>query len=148
MKQKYPYVPEERPINGDQIPHYLSVDNEEAALSSKDENARVNSSQIDVNNNGSAPYSPMTAMDERAGEAPSDDFNEAKENKQLSIELMKQLVKKVGFFQLNLGIVYFLEYMCLTSFAERYVAKMVETHPERRDEYLYKHGYVIFSFCY
>ena len=38
--------------------------------------------------------------------------------------------------------------MCLTSFAERFVAKMNDRYPERMEEYLYHHGYVIFSFCY
>jgi battenin len=57
-------------------------------------------------------------------------------------------VKKVGFFMLNLGLVYFLEYMCLTSFAERIVAKINLDHPERKDDYLFKHGYVVFTFCY
>jgi battenin len=49
---------------------------------------------------------------------------------------------------LNLGLVYFLEYMCLTSFAERIVAKINLDHPERKDDYLFKHGYVVFTFCY
>ena len=49
---------------------------------------------------------------------------------------------------MNLGLVYFLEYMCLTSFADRFVAKMILENPDKKDEYLYKHGYVIFTFCY
>lgn len=49
---------------------------------------------------------------------------------------------------MNLGLVYFFEYMCLTSFADRFVAKMKRDHPERAEDYLYKHGFVIFSFCY
>jgi hypothetical protein len=64
------------------------------------------------------------------------------------MELLKQLVKKVGFFQLNLGAVYFLEYMCLTSFADRFSVKMNETYPEHKNEWVYKNGYVIFTFCY
>ena len=51
-------------------------------------------------------------------------LDEAKDNKTFSFALMKEIIKKVGFFQLNLGLVYFFEYMCLTSFAERYVKKM------------------------
>lgn len=62
--------------------------------------------------------------------------------------MLKQIFKKIGFFQINLGLVYFLEYMCLTSFAERYVAKMKIEHPENKSDYIYSHGYVIFSLCY
>jgi battenin len=28
------------------------------------------------------------------------------------------------------------------------MAKINNEHPERKDEYIYKHGYVVFSFCY
>lgn len=76
------------------------------------------------------------------------ELDEAKDNKTLSIKELGRIASKVGFFQLNLGLVYFFEYMCLTSFADRYVAKMRIAHPERADEYIYRHGYVIFSFCY
>ena len=49
---------------------------------------------------------------------------------------------------MNIGLVYFFEYMCLTSFADRFVAKMLKENPEKAEEYIYKHGYVIFTFCY
>lgn len=61
---------------------------------------------------------------------------------------LRKIIKKVGFFMVNLGLVYFLEYMCLTSFAERIMAKINLENPEKKDEYLYKHGYVVFTFCY
>ena len=76
------------------------------------------------------------------------EFDEARNNKKLSIIELKKIIKKVGFFMFNLAVVYFLEYMCLTSFAERIVAKLNKEHPEKANEYLYKHGYVVFTFCY
>lgn len=93
------------------------------------------------------PVSPITEVSVRH---PQEDepLDEARDNKQFSFALLGQITRKVGFFQLNLGLVYFFEYMCLTSFAERYVAKMKLEHPERHDEFIFKHGYVIFSFCY
>ena len=97
----------------------------------------VNASNIDVNS--------------RQGElaiAGGNTLDEAKDNKELSVYELKAIMRKVGFFQVNLGLVYFLEYMCLTSFADRYVAKMRLEHPDRVDEYIFHHGYVIFSFCY
>jgi hypothetical protein len=76
------------------------------------------------------------------------EFDEAKNNTTLSMQELKKLTKKVGFYQVNLALVYFLEYMCLTSFADRFVAKMIKKYPERKNEYLFEHGYVIFTFCY
>lgn len=61
---------------------------------------------------------------------------------------LKSIVGKIGFYQLNLGLVYFFEYTILTSFAERFVHKMQLLHPERANEYIFHHGYVIFTFCY
>lgn len=82
--------------------------------------------------------------------APSNgvEFDEARNNKSLSIAEVKKIGKRAGFFMFNLGFVYFLEYMCLTSFAERIVTKLNKVHPENADKYLYKHGYVVFTFCY
>ena len=49
---------------------------------------------------------------------------------------------------MNIGLVFFFEYMCLTSFADRFVAKMLKENPDKANEYIYKHGYIIFTFCY
>ena len=53
------------------------------------------------------------------------EFDEAKNNKTLNCQELVIIFKKVGFFYLNIGSVYFFEYMCLTSFADRFVAKML-----------------------
>ncbi len=58
------------------------------------------------------------------------------------------IFRKIGFYQINLGLVYFLEYVCLTSYAERFIAKMVKEHPDRKNEFIFEHGFPIFSLCY
>lgn len=89
-----------------------------------------------------------TILDSNNIEASPSDLDEAKDNKTLSLALMKPIFKKIGFFQLNLGLVYFLEYVCLTSYAERYIARLKHEYPERANEFALSHGYVIFSLCY
>ena len=84
----------------------------------------------------------------KIGVANELEFDEARNNKELSVAELKKIGKRVGFFMFNISFVYFLEYMCLTSFAERIVAKINKEHPENADKYLYKHGYVVFTFCY
>ena len=76
------------------------------------------------------------------------ELDEAKDNKTLSLDSITPILKKIGFYQLNLGLVYFLEYVCLSSFAERYIAKLVNEDPSLATSYAYSQGYVIFSLCY
>lgn len=87
-------------------------------------------------------------LDSNNVQASPSDLDEAKDNKTLSLALMKPIFKKIGFFQVNLGLVYFLEYVCLTSYAERFIAKLKHEYPERANEFALQHGYVIFSLCY
>ena len=49
---------------------------------------------------------------------------------------------------MNLMLVYFLEYMCTTCFADITTRKLRTAFPDRKDEYLYANGFTIFSFCY
>ena len=75
-------------------------------------------------------------------------MNEAKNNATLDWKTFKYIFLKVGFFMINLMAVYFLEYMCTTCFADRITKKLNTKYPERKDEYIYKNGFVILSFCY
>ena len=74
--------------------------------------------------------------------------NEAKDNKNLSFHELKRIFMKVGFFQLNLALVYFFEYMCLTCFADRIMSRINQENPDKKEEFLFKQGYVVFAFCY
>lgn len=75
-------------------------------------------------------------------------MNEAKNNTPLDFQTFKRIFMKVGFFQLNLMAVYFLEYMCTTCFADRITNKLQRQYPERKDEYIFANGFIILSFCY
>ena len=48
----------------------------------------------------------------------------------------------------NLSSVYFLEYMCLSCFADQFTKKLVAKYPERRSEWAFTNGYEIFAFSY
>jgi hypothetical protein len=89
MKQKYPYIPDgsviESPKQGH---HYSSMDTDDVALTSKVEACNVNSSYL-VPAATTNPKAPPTIVEE---------FDEAKGNKQLSMALLSQMIKKVGFF--------------------------------------------------
>ncbi len=49
---------------------------------------------------------------------------------------------------LNLALVYFLEYMCLSCFADQYTKKLQAKYPWRLNEWAYTNGYEIFAFSY
>jgi battenin len=49
---------------------------------------------------------------------------------------------------INLALVYFLEYMCTTCFADRITLKIRAKYPERSSNYLYQNGFIIIAFCY
>ena len=49
---------------------------------------------------------------------------------------------------LNLALVYFLEYMCLSCFADQFTKKLQAKYPWRLTEWAYANGYEIFAFSY
>lgn len=120
MKRKYPYIEESPAQTSSPQFERATSDNEDTNYQSNE--ARpflLNPSVLDSNNVAASPS----------------DLDEAKDNKTLSLALMKPIFKKIGFYQLNLGLVYFLEYVCLTSYAERYIAKLKHEYPERANEF-------------
>ena len=75
--------------------------------------------------------------------------NDAKNNKNLTMEELMKIFRKTGFFMLNLGCVYFLEYMCITCFTDRITNQINAKNPIRAiDSFLYKNAFTIFNFCY
>lgn len=49
---------------------------------------------------------------------------------------------------INLMVVYFLEYMCTTCYSDRITKKIKTKYPLKVDEFVYKNGFIILSFCY
>jgi hypothetical protein len=66
------------------------------------------------------------------------------------MKIFKRILKNVGFFMGNLCLVYFLEYVCLSSFSYQIVEKLKDKYPERvkSNDWILINGYVIFSFSY
>eukprot|EP00347_Sterkiella_histriomuscorum_P007689 403347950 len=79
-------------------------------------------------------------------------------NKTLNTHEFKKILSKVGYFIINLMLVYFLEYTILTSFCDKISRQMLAEHNDKQigqpvnspnnDNYLYVNGYAIMAFSY
>lgn len=83
--------------------------------------------------------------DDKASEADTqaDEAREAAMNAQLSMATIRSTLRCVGIPILNLSLVYFLEYACTTSFAER-------AHPKADEhaDFLHRKAYVLLAMSY
>lgn len=48
----------------------------------------------------------------------------------------------------NLAVVYFLEYMCITCFADKVANQIRTRHPDKADSYVYQNCFIMFNFSY
>lgn len=74
-----------------------------------------------------------------------DEDDEAKINASLSFKGIKMNLRFVGWELFNLGAVYFLEYMCTTSFSERANPK---PDPGTEQDFWHKNAFVLLALCY
>ena len=68
---------------------------------------------------------------------------EAAVNEELSFEAVRTVMRVVGQPILNLGLVYFLQYSCTTSFAER-----AHRHSSLSGDFWHRNAFVLLSFSY
>lgn len=84
------------------------------------------------------------------GDAPEEEQmeeGEAKINNALTMEGVKNSLNLVGWAIFNLAAVYFLEYMCTTSFAERANPKP-SAEEEKTQDFWHKEAFILLSLCY
>ncbi|KAL4490884.1 hypothetical protein ABPG72_008620 [Tetrahymena utriculariae] len=79
----------------------------------------------------------------------SDDDDDAKNNKKLSIQNIKSVMPKMWILAVNLGLVYYLEYVIETVWAERAHPQLdSDQYSDDFNGFLEKNGFVILCFCY
>ena len=78
--------------------------------------------------------------------------DDASRNIPMNWENAKLIFRKAGWYIMNLFMVYFFEYSCITSFADIYANKLKDEAKDNdslnENSVFIKDGFIVFSFCY